>query len=128
MTALCRGLAPRMRQISPRRAVTIAALDIGTNKVSCTIARLRPFRGDEAIHGRTHSIEVLGLGQVRASGLKAGAVTDLARAEESVRQAVTLAEQTAGVEIASVVLALSGGRIGGESFSAAVPPHAPPVR
>ena len=127
MTALSRGLAPRMSPISPRRAVTIAALDIGTNKVSCTIARLRPFRGDEAIHGRAHSIEVLGLGQVRASGLKAGAVTDLARAEESVRQAVTLAEQTAGVEIASVVLALSGGRIGGESFSAAVQLNGPSV-
>ena len=127
MTALSRGLAPRMSPISPRRAVTIAALDIGTNKVSCTIARLRPFRGDEAIHGRTHSIEVLGLGQVRASGLKAGAVTDLARAEESVRQAVTLAEQTAGVEIASVVLSLSGGRIGGESFSAAVQLNGPSV-
>lgn len=127
MTALSRGLAPRMSPLSPRRAATIAALDIGTNKVSCTIARLRPFRGDEAIYGRTHSTEVLGLGQVRASGLKAGAVTDLARAEESVRQAVTLAEQTAGVEIASVVLALSGGRIGGESFSAAVQLNGPSV-
>ncbi len=127
MSALARGLAPRMSPLSPKRSATVAALDIGTNKVSCTIARLRPLRGDETMRGRSHAIEILGIGQVRASGIKAGAVADLARAEESVRQAVALAEQNAGVEIASVVLSLSGGRIGGESYSASVQLNGPSV-
>ncbi|HWK86338.1 MAG TPA: cell division protein FtsA [Xanthobacteraceae bacterium] len=126
MSALSRGLAPRMNPLSPKRSATIAVLDIGTRKVTCAIARLKPLRG-EVIDGRSHSIDVLGLGQVRANGIKAGAVADLARAEESVRQAVSLAEQMAGVEIASVVLALSGGRIGGESFSASVQLNGPSV-
>jgi cell division protein FtsA len=115
-----------MNPLPPKRSATIAVLDIGTRKVTCAIARLKPLRG-EAIDGRSHSIDVLGLGQVRASGIKAGAVADLARAEESVRQAVSLAEQMAGVEIASVVLALSGGRIGGESYSASVQLNGPSV-
>jgi cell division protein FtsA len=120
MTALSRGLAPRMNPLSPRRATIVAALDIGTSKVVCTIGRLRPFRGDDAIRGRSHAIEILGFGHARANGIKGGAVVDLARAEESVRQAVSLAEHSAGVEIASVVLSVSGGRLGGESFSASV--------
>jgi cell division protein FtsA len=59
--------------------------------------------------------------------MKAGAIADLARAEESVRQAVSLAEQESGIEIASVVLSFSGGRIGGESYSASVQLMGPSV-
>jgi len=127
MSALSRGLAPRMSPLSPRRSATVAALDIGTHKISCVIARLKPVRGDDGMRGRSHKIDVLGLGQVRAHGIKAGTVADLARAEESVRQAVSLAERMAGVEIASVMLAFSGGRIGGESYSASVQLNGPAV-
>lgn len=120
MSALSRGLAPRMSPLSARRSTIVAALDIGTSKVICAIGRLRPFRGDAAVPGRSHSVDVLGFGHARASGLKGGAIIDLASAEESVRQAVSMAERAAGVEVASVVLSVGGGRLGGESFSASV--------
>ena len=127
MSALSRGLAPRMSPLSARRSTIVAALDIGTSKVICAIGRLRPFRGDEARRGRSHSIDVLGFGHARASGLKGGAIIDLASAEESVRQAVSMAERAAGVEVASVVLSVGGGRLGGESFSASVQLNGPSI-
>src|SRR5690606_11061639 len=44
---------------------------------------------------------------------------DMAKAEEAIRLAVDAAERMAKMEIASVVLSVSGGRLGSESFSAA---------
>jgi cell division protein FtsA len=120
MSALSRGLAPRMRPLHPRRAAVVAALDIGTSKIACLIARLKPLGDDAAPRGRTHSVELIGFGHTRARGIKAGTVIDMARAEEAIRLAVDAAERSAKVEIASVVLALSGGRLGSESFAASV--------
>jgi cell division protein FtsA len=109
-----------MNPISPRRSAVVAALDIGTSKIACLIARLKPFAEGEGMRGRTHSVNVIGTGYARAHGLKGGVVADLARAEEAVRQAVDAAERLAGVEIASIVLAFSGGRLGSQSFAAAI--------
>lgn len=127
MNALSRGLAPRMSPLSPRRPAIVAALDIGTSKICCLIGRLRPFSADEGMRGRSHVIDVIGFGYARSQGIKAGAVADLARAEESIRQAVAAAEQSAGVEIASVAVAFSGGRPGSESFAASVALRGPSV-
>ena len=44
MSALHYGLTPKMKPISPRRSALVAALDIGTSKIACLIARLRPHR------------------------------------------------------------------------------------
>jgi cell division protein FtsA len=117
-SALSRGLAPRMRPINPRRSGIVAALDIGTSKIACFIARLKPLDGELRPGGRTHSVELIGFGHTRARGIKGGTVVDMAKAEESIRLAVDAAERSAKVEIASVVLAVSGGRLGSDSFSA----------
>ncbi len=42
MNALHYGLTPKMKPISPRRSALVAALDVGSSKVACLIARLRP--------------------------------------------------------------------------------------
>ena len=42
MTVLHFGLTPKMKPVSPKRAATVAALDIGTSKIVCLIARLAP--------------------------------------------------------------------------------------
>ena len=42
MSDLAHGLAPKMRPISPRRSAIVCALDIGTSKIVCLIARLKP--------------------------------------------------------------------------------------
>ncbi len=116
---LARGLAPRMGPL-PRRPVTVAALDIGSSKIACMIARLTPRDGSDGMRGRTHAVELLGFGHTSARGIKGGTVADMARAEEAVRRAVDAAERMAKVEIASALVSVSGGRLGSESFAASV--------
>jgi cell division protein FtsA len=115
---LARGLAPRMGPLPPRRPVVVAALDIGTSKIACLIARLTPRA--EAVHGRSHAIDLMGFGYTSSRGIKGGTVADMARAEESIRRAVDAAERMAKVEVASVLIGVSGGRLGSESFAASV--------
>jgi cell division protein FtsA len=108
-----------MRPLHPRRSAVVAALDIGTSKIACLIGRLKPLGDDVRPGGRTHSVELIGFGHTRARGIKAGTVIDMARAEEAIRIAVDAAERSAKLEIASIVLSVSGGRLGSDSFSAA---------
>jgi cell division protein FtsA len=120
MSVLQFGLTPKMKPVSPRRNALVAALDVGTSKVACLIARLRPHPPQEVLPRRSHAVEVIGFGHTGARGMKAGSVVDLAEAEEAIRQAVELAEQMASVQLESVVLSLSAGRIASELFAADV--------
>ena len=120
MSPIPYGLTPKMKPVSPKRTALIAALDIGTSKVACLIARLRPHPPQEVLRRRSHAIEIVGFGHTSARGMKAGTVVDLAEAEEAVRQAVDLAERMAKVEIQSVLVSTSAGRIGSELLAASV--------
>jgi cell division protein FtsA len=114
------GLTPKMKPISPNKSAIVAALDIGSSKVICLIARLRPHGPQQVLTRRSHAVEVIGFGHTAAHGMKAGSVINLAQVEEGIRQAVDAAERMASVEIESVVLSISSGRLGGESFAAEV--------
>jgi cell division protein FtsA len=114
------GLTPKMKPVSPKRTTLVAALDIGTSKVACLIARLRPHPPQEVLRRRSHAIEIVGFGHTGARGMKAGTVVDLIEAEEAVRQAVELAERAAQRQIQSVVVATAAGRIGSELLAASV--------
>ncbi|HEX4408224.1 MAG TPA: cell division protein FtsA [Xanthobacteraceae bacterium] len=118
MSALHYGLTPKMKPIAPRRTAVVAALDVGSSKVVCLIARLRPHGPQQVLTRRSHSIEIIGYGHTVARGMKAGGVVNLAKAEEAIRQAVDAAERMASVEIESVVLSLSAGRLSSELFAA----------
>lgn len=118
MTSLDRGLTPKMRPMQANRTTMVAALDIGTSKIACLIARLKPCSPRDALIGRSHGIDVIGLSHIQSRGIKAGAVVDLNEAEAAVRQAVSLAEQTAGVRVESVLLSVSAGRIDGQLIEA----------
>jgi cell division protein FtsA len=118
MSALHYGLTPKMKPIAPRRTAVVAALDVGSSKVVCLIARLRPHGPQQVLTRRSHSIEVIGFGHTVARGMKAGGVVNLAKAEDAIRQAVDAAERMASVEIESVVLSLSAGRLSSELFAA----------
>jgi cell division protein FtsA len=115
--SLHHGYTPKMKPVSPRRSAIVAALDIGTSKVVCVIARLRPQGPQDVLRRRSHGIEILGVGHTEARGMKAGAVINLAEAEQAVRQAVDLAERSASVQLESVVLAISSGRLGSEFYA-----------
>jgi cell division protein FtsA len=118
MNALNYGLTPKMKPISPRRSAVVAALDVGSSKVVCLIARLRPHEPQQVLTRRSHAVEVIGFGHTVARGMKAGSVVNLAQAEEAIRQAVDSAERMASVEIESVVLSISAGRLASELFAA----------
>ena len=120
MSPLQHGLTPKMKPISPRRSAVICALDIGTSKVACLIARLKPCGAHEALRRRSHGVEVLGIGHTRARGIKSGTVVKLDEAEQSVRQAVDAAERMARVHVESVVLSVGAGRVGSELYAATV--------
>src|SRR6476659_8942363 len=70
----------------------IAALDIGSSKVSAMIGR-------PDADGR---LTVLGTGQRESRGVKRGYITDMAASEVAVREAVELAERMSGVTVEDV--------------------------
>lgn len=72
------------------QGTVIAAIDIGSVKVACLVGRVVDDAG---------TVEVIGIGHVASRGVKAGVITDLLAAEESVRQAVHAAETMAAVEM-----------------------------
>jgi cell division protein FtsA len=111
-----------MRAIS-RRAAIVSILDVGSTKICCLIARLIPLEPDEesdTLRGRTHSIEVLGIGHQRSRGIKSGVVTNLDAAEQAIRLAVDAAERMAGITVESLIVNVSCGRLQGETYSATV--------
>jgi cell division protein FtsA len=90
---------PRPRKPAPRpRGGLVAAVDIGTTKVGCFIARTD---GEEP--------RIVGIGHQVSKGLKAGVIVDLESASASILNAVHAAEQMAGETISEVVVNLSGG-------------------
>src|ERR1700744_5961407 len=111
MTRLDRNQTPKTRPMPQKRTALVASLDIGTSKIACMIARLRPCPPNEALRGRSHAVELIGYSQIQSRGVKAGAVVDLAGCEQAVRQAVALAEKMAKVRVESVLLSVSAGRV-----------------
>jgi cell division protein FtsA len=120
MTVLHFGLTPKMKPVSPRRAAVVAGLDVGTSKIVCVIARLEPQAPQDVLRRRSHGVRILGFAHTAASGMKAGGVVDLVSVEEMVRQAIDIAESNAKVQLESVVVSLSGGRLGSERFVAGI--------
>ena len=82
----------------------LAALDIGSSKIACFIARIIDDQG---------TFEVLGVGHHASAGVKGGTITDLDRAEAAIRQTVHAAENMAadvmkGYPLREVVVNLPG--------------------
>lgn len=114
------SLPPRMRALPARKTAVLSALDIGTSKIVCLIARLDPTDATEALRGRTHRCRILGIGHQRSAGLKGGVIVDLEAAEAAIRRAVDAAERMAGVQVESVIVNITGGRIGSQHYQASV--------
>jgi cell division protein FtsA len=107
-----------MRPLSSRKSAVLSVLDVGTSKVACLIARLMPAEASDTLRGRTHRCRILGIGHQRSRGIKAGAVVDMDEAENAIRLAVDAAERMAGVQVESVIVNLSGGRLGSQLYHA----------
>ncbi len=106
--------------IRSKRQRVVAALDIGTSKICCLIAKTSPAPDWFEGKGDAVQFEVLGFDHTRAEGLKAGMITHLDSAEACIRSAVDSAERMAGVTVEDVHVTVTAGRLKSESFSASV--------
>jgi len=104
-------LTPRLKPLSSRRSTLLSVLDVGTSKIVCLIAKLLPAESSDTLRGRTHRVKILGIGHQRARGIKSGVVIDMEEAEKAIRMAVDAAERMAGVEVESVIVNMTGGRL-----------------
>ena len=73
----------------------IAALDVGTTKTCCLVARA----GDEGL-------KVIGAGHQLSQGIRGGVVVDMDAVETSIRAAVDSAERMAGATLDEVYVAV----------------------
>ncbi|MCW5696758.1 MAG: cell division protein FtsA [Bauldia sp.] len=110
-----------LSRLTPKKTTAVAVLDIGSSKICCMIARLKPSEPGEALPGRTHTVQLIGIGHQKARGVKSGAIVDLEAAERAIRLAVDAAERMARVTIDSLVVNVASGRLASETFSAQVP-------
>ena len=83
------------------RYTTVSALDIGSSKVCCLIAKV----------SRDNKINIVGYGYNASKGIKNGIITDINQATLSVCNAVESAEQMANERINNVMINVSGEKI-----------------
>ena len=81
----------------------VVGLETGTSKVCAVVGEV----------GAQGALNIIGVGQARARGVRKGEIVDVALANEDIRNAIVEAEQMADVEIRSVYLGVSGGHVRG---------------
>jgi cell division protein FtsA len=114
------SMTARLKPVTPGRASLVSVLDIGSTKICCVIARLSPRPDGRSLRDRSPDIEVIGFGYGASAGIKSGVVSDLDKAEQAIRTVVGMAERAAGITMESVIVNVTAGRLGSETFSATV--------
>jgi cell division protein FtsA len=79
----------------------VAGLDIGTTKIACIVGR----------KNEQGKIEILGMGKSRSDGVNRGVVSNIQKTVDSIKAAVREAEDSAGVDIATVNVGIAGQHI-----------------
>lgn len=102
------------------RSGIVTVLDVGSSKICCVIARLKPSSDSQMLKARTHKVQIIGIGHQKSQGVKSGVVVDLDRAEFAIRQCVDAAERMAGLTVDSLIVNLSAGRLRSERFTASI--------
>ncbi len=82
----------------------LSALDVGTSKVCCFIARF--INNDD--------FEIIGIGHQISKGIKGGSVVDMQKTEDSIRGAIDSAEKMAGEKIKETYICFSGAKTSSE--------------
>ena len=80
----------------------VAGLDIGSAKTTALIGEVV---GDLP---RRPGIKVLGIGQARTTGLRRGVVSDIEETTQSIKKALSDAEQMAGAKVEAVYVGITG--------------------
>ncbi len=81
------------------RTGLIAALDVGSTKIACFIAK-----------ADANGPRVVGIGHQVSKGVRGGSIVSLDDAEASILNAVSAAEQMAGESLESVIVNIAGGQ------------------
>ena len=89
----------------PRNSL-VAALDIGSTKISCMIAK--PSADHSS--GPGHDAQIVGFGHHVSKGVRSGVVVDMDSVEKVVRSTVESAEQMAGENIHDVIVNVNIGK------------------
>ena len=84
-----------------RRERYLVGLDVGTSKISAIVGEMM----DDG------TIDIIGIGLAESKGIRRGVVNNVDSAAEAIKKALDEAELTAGVEIDTVHLALSGAHV-----------------
>jgi cell division protein FtsA len=114
------GSAPRLKPLPSKRSHVVSVLDIGSTKVVCMIARLTPRESTEILPGRTHKVEIIGIGHQRSRGIKSGVISDLDALEGVIRHAVDTAERQADLTVDSLIVNVSAGRLQSDVYTASI--------
>ena len=93
-----------------KRASHTVGLDIGTNRVTCIIGEPNDAGG----------LDVIGIGEAEARGLRKGVIVNPEAAVEAIRRAVEEAERMSGLEAEEVSINLAGSHIMGFNGQAIV--------
>lgn len=91
--------------LTGRNGDLVAALDIGSAKIGCLIARIDPEQSGNLI--------LMGGGLQSSRGFDAGSITDMGALERAVRLAVEDAEQQAGEAVSDVIIGVSAPQVSG---------------
>ena len=95
--------------VQPKSGV-IAALDIGSTKISCLIAEPVAQKHRPADSEERNALKILGIGHQLSRGVRAGSIVNVDEAERAIRLAVDAAERMAQRTISEVYVNVSGGR------------------
>ena len=79
----------------------IAGLDIGTTKICAIISEIKD----------DDSLEIIGIGLARSSGLRKGIVVDIDKTSQAIKKAVEKAERMAGIDMRSAYIGIAGSHI-----------------
>src|SRR5437763_11097650 len=88
----------------------IAALDIGSTKITCLIAEPAASKHRVPEGEDRPGLHILGFGHHASRGVRNGMIVDIDHAERVIRLAVDAAERTAKRSISSVFVNVAGGR------------------
>jgi cell division protein FtsA len=82
----------------------LVGIDIGTKKIATIIGQVKTDEDKE-------ELEVIGYGKSESSGIRRGVIVDMKATIEDIRNSVKEAELTAGVEVESAYVNISGSHI-----------------
>ena len=85
----------------------IAALDIGSSKICCLIAKI----------DKNETLSIIGAGFQESKGLVSGVITDMIALENSIRNCVASAEKMASVRIKNIIVGFSSDNINIENLN-----------